>query len=418
MELPPPPDIVRAAYAELVVTDLDEARRFYVDLLGFAVSAASDTVLYLRGYDELLHHNLILRAGSEPAAARLAYRVRTAADLDLAEAFFAALGARTVRVPAGVTPGVGEAVRAEDPLGFTTEFFFDAEYAERLQQRYDLRRGAEPARLDHFNIVVPDVRAAYEYYTSLGFGLSETIEDAQTLYAAWMFRKQTVHDVAFTGGDGPRLHHLGFFAHESHQVLRICDILGSLHQEDQIERGPGRHGVSNAFYVYLRDPDGHRIEIYTSDYFTGDPGHPVLRWSVRDPRRRDFWGHPVIPSWYTEASAVLDLDGRVGPLRPEKQIAEVTVGADGFIRLPSTRVHGECHATPDRPRLAAVRLADRRQLRPAPRRQHRQDDRPPLTPRPRSSNPPPQPGPSSMNGAWVWLFSSEDGQAASSRVSW
>ncbi len=33
------PDIVRAAYAELVVTDLAEARQFYVDLLGFVVSA-------------------------------------------------------------------------------------------------------------------------------------------------------------------------------------------------------------------------------------------------------------------------------------------------------------------------------------------------------------------------------------------
>ena len=41
MELPPPPDIVRAAYAELVVTDLGEARRFWVDLLGFVVSSAS-----------------------------------------------------------------------------------------------------------------------------------------------------------------------------------------------------------------------------------------------------------------------------------------------------------------------------------------------------------------------------------------
>ncbi len=327
-----PPDIVRAAYAELVVTDLGEARRFWVDLLGFVVSRATRDALYLRGYDELIHHNLILRQGSQPAAARLAYRVRTAADLDLAEAFFGALGSRTARVPAGVTPGVGEAVRAEDPLGFTVEFFFHADHAERLQQRYDLRRGAEPARLDHFNIVVPDVQAAYEYYTSLGFGLSETIEDERNLYAAWMFRKQTVHDVAFTGGEGPRLHHLGFFAHESHQVLRICDILGSLHEEFLIERGPGRHGVSNAFYVYLRDPDGHRVEIYTSDYFTGDPGHPVLRWSVRDPRRRDFWGHAVIPSWYSEATAVLDLDGHPRPLLTEKQAAEVAVGADGFTR--------------------------------------------------------------------------------------
>ena len=145
-----------------------------------------------------------------------------------------------------------------------------------------------------------------------------------------MFRKQTVHDVAFTGGAGPRLHHLGFFAHEPHSVLRICDIIGSLHVEECIERGPGRHGVSNAFYVYLRDPDGHRLEIYTSDYYTGDPDHPVLRWSVRDPRRRDFWGNAVIPSWYSEASPVLDLDGKVRPVTELAQTAEVTVGADGF----------------------------------------------------------------------------------------
>jgi 3,4-dihydroxyphenylacetate 2,3-dioxygenase len=226
--------------------------------------------------------------------------------------------------------GLGEVVRVEDPLGFLVDFFASAAHPERLQQRYDLRRGAEVARLDHFNICVPDVPRAYSYYSDLGFGLSETIEDGQTLYAAWMFRKQTVHDVAFTGGAGPRLHHLGFFAHEPHSVLRMCDILGSLSLESCIERGPGRHGVSNAFYVYLRDPDGHRLEIYTSDYYTGDPDHPVLRWSVRDPRRRDFWGNAVIPSWYSDASVVLDLDGEVRPVTELAQPAEVTVGADGF----------------------------------------------------------------------------------------
>ena len=331
---------MRAAYAELVVTDLDESRRFWVDLLGFAITRADDGVLYLRGYDELTHHNLILRQGRRPrrpgSPSGSAPRPTSAGPRRSTPR--SAPGPRAC--PRASPPGVGEAVRAEDPLGFTVEFFFAADHPPRLQQRYDLRRGAEPARLDHFNIVVPDVRAAYEYYPSLGFGLSETIEDGDTLYAAWMFRKQTVHDVAFTGGDGPRLHHLGFFAHESHQVLRICDILGSLHEEFLIERGPGRHGVSNACYVYLRDPDGHRVELYTSDYYTGDPDHPVLRWSVRDPRRRDFWGHPVIPSWYTEASTVLDLDGRPRPLVPEQQPAEVKVGADGFTRLrpaPPTR---------------------------------------------------------------------------------
>jgi len=330
MVTPPPPDIVRAAYAELVVTSLARARRFWVDLLGFVVTAEDAESLYLRGYDELTHHNLILRAGPAAALGALGFRVRSADDLARAEAFYAAAGCRTERLPAGAVRGQGETVRAADPLGFPVDFFASSAHPERLQQRYDLRRGAEIARLDHFNICVPDVRAAYSHYASLGFGLSETIEDGQTLYAAWMYRKQTVHDVAFTGGAGPRLHHLGFFAHEPHNVLRMCDILGSLSLESCIERGPGRHGVSNAFYVYLRDPDGHRLEIYTSDYYTGDPDHPVLRWSVLDPRRRDFWGNAVIPSWYSEASPVLDLDGKVRPVTELTQTAEVTVGADGY----------------------------------------------------------------------------------------
>jgi len=58
----------------------------------------------------------------------------------------------------------------------------------------------------------------------------------------------------------------------------------------------------------------------------------VLRWSVQDPRRRDFWGNAVIPSWYTEASAVLGLDGKLQPVTEIEQQAEsaVRVGADGY----------------------------------------------------------------------------------------
>ena len=93
--LPLPPDIVRSVFAELVVTDLARARWFWVDVLGFVVTESEPGALYLRGYDELTHHNLILTEGAEPAAARLAYRVRTPADLDRAVDFYASLGCRT-----------------------------------------------------------------------------------------------------------------------------------------------------------------------------------------------------------------------------------------------------------------------------------------------------------------------------------
>ena len=49
-------------------------------------------------------------------------------------------------------------------------------------------------------------------------------------------------------------------------------------------------------------------------------------------RRRDFWGNAVIPSWYSEASVELDLDGKSRPVAELAQTAEATVtaGADGF----------------------------------------------------------------------------------------
>ncbi len=47
--LPPAPDIVRSAYGTLVVTDLAEARHFWVDLLGFVVTEEDSSALYLRG---------------------------------------------------------------------------------------------------------------------------------------------------------------------------------------------------------------------------------------------------------------------------------------------------------------------------------------------------------------------------------
>jgi hypothetical protein len=92
-------------------------------------------------------------------------------------------------------------------------------------------------------------------------------------------------------------------------VLRACDILAAAGHAQSIERGPGRHGVSNAFFVYLRDPDGHRIELYACDYYTGDPDHKPLRWSVNDPSCRSFWGARAPDSWYEESSIVTDLDG-------------------------------------------------------------------------------------------------------------
>ncbi|NEN06923.1 3,4-dihydroxyphenylacetate 2,3-dioxygenase [Diaminobutyricibacter tongyongensis] len=333
MNTTPPPDIIRSAYAELIVSDLAASRAFYVGVLGLVVTFEDDDAIYLRAFEEYLHHSLVLRRGPVPALAALAYRVRSAADVETAADYYEELGVRVERRAPGATRGIGAAVRVADPLGFPIEFFYDAEHVERMTRRYDVQGAGAISRLDHFNIVTPDVPAARDYYARLGFRVSEDIQDDDgVVYAAWMFRKATVHDIALTGGAGPRLHHIAFATHERSQILHICDHLGTLRESDRIERGPGRHGVSNAFYLYLLDPDGHRIEIYTHDYYTGDPDNPVVTWDVHDNQRRDWWGNPVVPSWYANASTVLDLDAHPMALTERTEAAEsdVTIGADGF----------------------------------------------------------------------------------------
>lgn len=327
----PAPDVLRCAYMDLVVTDLAESRKFYVDVLGLVVTEENEEAIYLRSFEEFIHHNLVLRKGDTPAVAAFAFRVRTPEDVDKAEAYYKELGCDTRR--GSFTKGVPDALRVIDPLGFPYEFFYDVEHVERLAWRYELQGAGALVRLDHFNQVYPDVVAGTKYLNDLGLKTTESIKDEDGVtYAAWMTRKHTVHDTALTGGDGPRMHHIAFSTHEKHNILYICDKLGALRLSDRIERGPGRHGVSNAFYLYLRDPDGHRVEIYTQDYYTGDPDNPEVVWDVHDNQRRDFWGHAVVPSWYTDASRVLDLDGNVQPIieRTEAKEMDVTIGADGF----------------------------------------------------------------------------------------
>ena len=85
-------------------------------------------------------------------------------------------------------------------------------------------------------------------------------------------------------------------------IIDLLDLMATTGYVANIERGPGRHGISNAFFLYIRDPDGHRIEIYCSDYQTIDPDHEPIRWDLRDPQRQTLWGATAPKSWFEEAS--------------------------------------------------------------------------------------------------------------------
>lgn len=304
--------ITRAGHIEFYVSDLERARHFYVDVLGFLAVAQDDDCLYLGGLEEREHHGFALRLGEAPGVSHLAFRVSDPGDLERLAQLYEQAGCPIRWLPEGYEQGQGRALRVQDPTGLPLEFYHHMARREWLLQAFDRYRGANVMRLDHFNCQVPRVQEAYDWFTqSLGFYCSEltvTEDQPPKLWAAWLHRKQNVHDIALMNGRGPRLHHAGFWLANQASVLRACDVLAASGFADSIERGPGRHGISNAFFLYLRDPDGNRIELYTNDYMIPDPDWEPIRWNINDPRRATFWGHKPPASWFDEAAPVESLE--------------------------------------------------------------------------------------------------------------
>ena len=314
-------NITRAAHLEFRVVDLERSRAFYVDALGFVETARDKERLYLGGYEERDLYSLVLRKAESPGVGHISFRVSEPSGLDEIAKLYEQNGCQIRWMKEGFEQGQGRALRVQDPSGLPIEFFHEMAQRERLLQRYDLYRGANIMRLDHFNCQLPNVQKTYDWFTqNLGFHCSEyTVTEGQSpqLWAAWLHRKQDVHDIALMNGIGPRVHHGGFWVSDQSSVLRACDVLAAAGMVNCIERGPGRHGLSNAFFLYLRDPDGNRIELYTGDYIIPDPDWKPIKWSINDPRRATFWGHTPPASWFNDASQVESI--KTGELLPVSQ---------------------------------------------------------------------------------------------------
>ncbi|MFZ7092931.1 3,4-dihydroxyphenylacetate 2,3-dioxygenase [Primorskyibacter sp. 2E233] len=297
----PPFNIVRLSHVEYRVTDLAKSREFYVDILGLQVTDEDESTIYLRAMEERGHHCIALVQADAASVGVLGFKLYDEPDLDKAEAFFQSKGLPCEWVK---RPFMGRTLRTRDPWGIPLEFYVKMDRLPPIHQKYRLYNGVKPLRIDHFNMFSADVDASVAFYNEIGFRTTEYTEDAETqkVWAAWMHRKGGVHDVAFTNGLGPRLHHTAFWVPTPLNIIDLLDLMSTTGWLASVERGPGRHGISNAFFLYIRDPDGHRIEIYCSDYQTVDPDLEPIKWDLKDPQRQTLWGAPAPRSWFEEGS--------------------------------------------------------------------------------------------------------------------
>ncbi|WBU63577.1 3,4-dihydroxyphenylacetate 2,3-dioxygenase [Paracoccus aerodenitrificans] len=297
----PPFNVIRLSHVVFGVKDLAASRAFYVDTLGLQVTDEDDDHIFLRAMEERGHHCMVLRKSDESNVRSLAFKVFDEGELDKAHDWFKGQGHKVEWVERAYQ---GRTLRTHDCFGMPIEFYFRMDRLPPIHQKYALYKGVKPLRIDHFNCFATDVDTAVDFYNQIGFRVTEYTEDEETgrLWAAWTHRKGGVHDIAFTNGTGPRLHHTAFWVPTPLNIIDLCDLMATTGYVGSIERGPGRHGISNAFFLYVLDPDGHRIEIYCSDYQTVDPDLEAIKWDLKDPQRQTLWGAPAPRSWFEHGS--------------------------------------------------------------------------------------------------------------------
>lgn len=300
-QLYPPFNIVRLSHVEYRVTDLPASKVFYTDIIGLQITHEEPDRIYLRAMEERGHHCICLVQAQSAGVGVLGFKLYDEPDLDKAAGFFKDRGLPVEWIE---KPYMGRTLRTRDPWGVPLEFYVRMDRLQPIHQQYSLYKGVKPLRIDHFNLFSSNVDECVSFYTEIGFRTTEYTEDEESgrVWAAWMHRKGGVHDVAFTNGTGPRLHHSAFWVPTPLNIIDLLDLMASTGYLANIERGPGRHGISNAFFLYVRDPDNHRIEIYCSDYQTVDPDHEPIKWDLKDPQRQTLWGAPAPASWFEEGS--------------------------------------------------------------------------------------------------------------------
>lgn len=294
----PGPTIAHASGVTLGTPDLAKSLWFYRDIFGMEVTAEEDGVAYLRGYQEHVHHSLVLRQQDEAKINTMSLRVSRPQDVELFHDQFVEEGMEVRQLAAGTETGRGEAIRFLLPGGeHPIELYYDIDrpvapegMRSKLHGNSSIRRGLGVQRIDHLNVQASQENMA-EAEGWLRSALGMKRREAMVLpgnpdvpMVSWLSVNSKMHDVAIgasMNGKNAQFHHVAFSLENLHDVLTAVDKLRDL--DIQIDAGPGKHGIGQAMYLYVRDPgSGYRVELYSGGTPFFDPAQKTQVWEQKD----------------------------------------------------------------------------------------------------------------------------------------
>lgn len=331
------PLVSHLAHVELRTPNLEGSLWFFRDLLGMEVVESHGQSTYLRGWGDLYHHSLKLTESMVAGLGHMSWRALDAEALQVMVATIEPTGRGKGWIEGD--RGHGSAYSFTTPDGHECEILWDVDWYEAppelvspmpsRQQRY-VGRGAAVRRIDHVTLLASDVRECREYMQEhLGFRFREASvsDDGEQELGAWLAATNLSHDTAYVL-DGEqargRLHHVAYWQDTREEVLRAADILKDAGLE--LELGPTRHALSEAFFLYVREPGGNRVEIYSGAALRFAPDWGPIKWRSSQ-RSTLYWpnGEVVPASLFTGTPAIDDTpvaNATAGPTAPTNKPTE------------------------------------------------------------------------------------------------
>jgi catechol 2,3-dioxygenase len=299
--------IAHLAHVEVLTPKPEDSLRFYAKVLGLEESGREGRSIYMRGWGEWSFHSLQLTEAEDAGVGHTAWRAVSPEALTEAVRRLEAAGAGEGWVEDSV--GHGPAYRYRGPGGHLHEIFWEIErYSAPEEERSPFPnrpqrfrpRGVAPRQIDHVTLMTTNPKADAEWYAAtLGSTFTEwtTMPGGDEPVFATVTNCEKSHDLGFVkerSGTPGRAHHLAYWVDTRDELLRAADTF--LNEDVAIEFGPGRHGVGEQDYLYVREPGGMRIEVNTGGYRLYEPDWEPVRWRPEQGSNVFYKNLPYQPS--------------------------------------------------------------------------------------------------------------------------
>ena len=300
------PEIAKLGHVALVSADLEKSLWFFRDTIGLEETEVVDGVHFLRAWGDFEHHTLSITAGETSYIDHIGWRTKRREDIATFAKLLEDAGTVVRWKEAGEEVAQGEAICFELPSGHRFELYYDMEKTPADESRKSVlknqtykswAKGVSPRRIDHVNLQTShdNTEIVKFLHEALGFKLREYFvnpDDVQI--ASWLSVTNLVHDVAIMSTSRSKepneMHHIAYWLDNAQDLLRAADILC---EADVQFVGPGKHGISQAMYIYVKDPgSGLRLEIFTNGYLIFEPDWEPVKWTYEEYLKNGsaYWG--------------------------------------------------------------------------------------------------------------------------------